>query len=132
MFLSMFIVKETDKGMIVEFWGVLNNEETLICFSNYVSFLSCKKSINNIRHNALTANIEDRSLVNYPRIKCPKIIININDSNLYYFLLKARNGMQLTKSKSFTTKEECLRAIDYLKKHSVFYGTDSRSVIDDI
>lgn len=112
----MFIVKETDKGIIVEFWGVLHGEETLICYSNYVSSLTYYKSISNIIRNTLEADIEDRTLVNYARLKCPKIIINKNESNLYFFLLKARNGMLLIRSKCFSSKEDCLLAVEYFRK----------------
>ncbi len=117
---SMFIVKETDNGMIVEFWGVLNNEETLICCSKYVSWLTYKKSIENIRHNALLANIEDRSIENSIKLKSPKIVIDINDRNHFYFYLKARNGTILTRSTNFNSKNGCLSAVDYFRKHTKY------------
>lgn len=119
---SMFIVKETDNGMIVEFWGVLHGEETLICNSNYVSRLTYKRSIDNIRYNALHANIEDRTFVGFVKLKSPKIVLDIKDEIYFYFYLKARNGTILTRSTAFTCKQTCLYAIECFIDYSIFDG----------
>lgn len=117
--LNRFIIKETEEGTIVEFWV----KEDLICFSHYTSTLTCKTGIKNIRYNAQVANIEDRTVDNWEKVKNPKFIISQNGDTLYSFFLVAKNGTRVTQSKGFAPKENCLNAIDSLKKNSIYAET---------
>ena len=119
--LSKFVVKETDNGINIEFWGCVNdNEEEMICSTQYTTFLSYKKGIKCIKYNAYIAEIEDRTLDEWSKLKNPRFIIGLNENNNYFFMLTARNGTILTQSKNFTSYDCCYNGIMSLKRNSIY------------
>lgn len=119
--MSKFVVKETDNGLNVEFWGCFgDNEEEMICVTQYATFLSYKKGIQNIKYNAYIAGVENRTVDGWNILKNPRFIIGLTENNKYFFMLKAINGTILTQSRNFNSYNCCLNGIMSLKKNSIY------------
>ena len=86
---------------------------------SYSSDNACRKGIASVSKNARPANVEDCSKdAPSKAVKHPKFEIYATEKGGAWFQLKATNGQVVGVSGAYPSKEDCLAAIEELRKHA--------------
>ncbi|MEA4971763.1 hypothetical protein SDC9_71013 [bioreactor metagenome] len=115
--MGKFIVRKLKEGM--KFDLAAANREIIATSEMYNSKASCMKGIASVVKNAAAASIEDQTVKNFDRLINPKFEIFKDDSGLFRFNLKAKNGQIIVSSEAYKAKVSCKNGIESVKKNAV-------------
>lgn len=115
--MGRFIVRKLEKGMKFEL--AANNREIIASSEIYNSKASCMKGIASVVKNAPTAPVEDQTVKNVDRFINPKFELLKDDSGMFRFNLKAKNGQIIVSSEGYKAKASCRNGIESVKKNAV-------------
>jgi len=116
--MSGFMIRKTDSGY--SFNLTADNNKIVGTSQVYSSKPACLKGIESVESNALHAPVEDQTAKDYTTEPNPKFEIFTDKGDEYRFRLKASNGEIILSSESYTTKENCLKAIDSVKYNTIW------------
>ena len=93
------------------------NGEVIATSEVYTTEAACRKGIESVRSNALSA-IEDQTVEPIEVQKHPKYEVYLDKAGEYRFRLKARNGEIIATSEGYKKKPSCLNGIDSIKRNA--------------
>ncbi len=114
--MGKFVVKETNTG--VKFNLVAGNGEIIGVSEVYTKLATCKNGIASVRKNSAIANVEDQTVEEVVKEKCPKFEIYTDKAGEYRFRLKARNGEIILASEGYAQKAGCKNGIESVRKNA--------------
>ena len=113
--MGKFVIKATKTG--IKFDLKANNGEVIATSEVYTSEAACRKGIESVRTNALSA-IEDQTVEPIEVQKHPKYEVYVDKAGEFRFRLKARNGEIIAVSEGYKQKPSCLNGIDSVKRNA--------------
>ena len=113
--MGKFVIKATKTG--IKFDLKANNGEVIATSEVYTSEAACRKGIESVRTNALSA-IEDQTVEPIEVQKHPKYEVYLDKAGEFRFRLKARNGEIIAVSEGYKQKPSCLNGIDSVKRNA--------------
>ena len=113
--MGKFVIKTTKSG--IKFDLKANNGEVIATSEVYTSEAACRKGIESVRTNALSA-IEDQTVEPVEVQKHPKYEVYVDKAGEFRFRLKARNGEIIAVSEGYKQKPSCLNGIDSVKRNA--------------
>ena len=113
--MGKFVIKATKTG--IKFDLKANNGEVIATSEVYTSEAACRKGIESVRTNALSA-IEDQTVEPIEVQKHPKYEVYVDNAGEFRFRLKARNGEIIAVSEGYKQKPSCLNGIDSVKRNA--------------
>ena len=114
--MGKFVIKATKTG--IKFDLKANNGEVIATSEVYTSEAACRKGIESVRTNALSA-IEDQTVEPIEVQKHPKYEVYVDNAGEFRFRLKARNGEIIAVSEGYKQKPSCLNGIDSVKRNAL-------------
>ena len=114
--MGKFVIKATKTG--IKFDLKANNGEVIATSEVYTSEAACRKGIESVRTNALSA-IEDQTVEPIEVQKHPKYEVYVDKVGEFRFRLKARNGEIIAVSEGYKQKPSCLNGIDSVKRNAL-------------
>ena len=114
--MGKFVIRATNTG--VKFDLKAGNGEVIATSEVYASDASCNKGIESVMKNAPVANIEDQTVEEIVKAKCPKFEIYVDKAGEYRFRLKATNGQIIAVSEGYKAKASCENGIASVKKNA--------------
>ncbi len=115
--MGRFIVKKLKNG--IKFDLAAANREIIATSEIYNSKSSCMKGIASVVKNAPAASIEDQTVKNVNKAINPKFEIFKDNTGLFRFNLKAKNGQVIVSSEGYKAKASCKNGIESVKKNAV-------------
>ena len=113
--MGKFEIKTTKTG--VKFNLKATNGEVIATSEVYTTEAACRKGIESVRNNALSA-IEDQTVEPIEVQKHPKYEVYLDKAGEYRFRLKARNGEIIATGEGYKKKTSCLNGIDSIKRNA--------------
>ena len=113
--MGKFEIKNTKTG--IKFNLKAGNGEIIATSEVYTTEAACRKGIESVRKNALSA-VEDQTVEPIEVQKHPKYEVYQDKSGEYRFRLKARNGEIIAVGESYKKKTSCLNGIDSIKRNA--------------
>ena len=113
--MGKFEIKNTKTG--IKFNLKAGNGEIIATSEVYTTEAACRKGIESVRKNALSA-IEDQTVEPIEVQKHPKYEVYMDKAGEYRFRLKARNGEIIAVGEGYKTKTSCLNGIDSIKRNA--------------
>ena len=113
--MGKFEIKNTKTG--IKFNLKAGNGEIIATSEVYTTEAACRKGIESVRKNALSA-VEDQTVEPIEVQKHPKYEVYQDKSGEYRFRLKARNGEIIAVGESYMKKTSCLNGIDSIKRNA--------------
>ena len=113
--MGKFEVKKVKTG--IKFNLKASNGEIIATSEVYTTEAACRKGIESVRKNALSA-IEDQTVEEIVQVKHPKFEMYLDKAGEYRFRLKARNGEIIAASEGYKKKPSCLNGIDSVKRNA--------------
>ena len=123
--MGKFVVRYTNTG--IKFDLKAGNNEVIATSEVYNSKSSCLKGVASVQRNAPIAAVEDQTVEDYAKEKCPKFEIYTDKAGELRFRLKATNGQIIAVSEGYTAKAGCLNGVESVKKNAA----DSEIVIQE-
>ena len=114
--MGKFVIKATKTG--IKFDLKANNGEVIATSEVYTSEAACRKGIESVRTNALSA-IEDQTVEPIEVQKHPKYEVYVDKVGEFRFRLKARNGEIIAVGEGYKSKPSCLNGIDSVKRNAL-------------
>ena len=115
--MGKFVVKNTKTG--VKFDLKATNGEVILTSEVYRAERSCRKGIASVQKNAPAAPVEDQTVENVEKQKCPKFEIYLDKAGEIRFRLKATNGQIIGVSEGYKAMASCVNGIESVKKNAV-------------
>ncbi len=113
--MGKFEIKNVKTG--IKFDLKATNGEVIATSEVYSTEAACRKGIESVRSNALSA-IEDQTVEPVEVQKHPKYEVYLDKAGEYRFRLKARNGEIIATSEGYKKKPSCLNGIDSIKRNA--------------
>ena len=113
--MGKFVVKNTKTG--VKFDLKATNGEVILTSEVYTTERSCMKGVASVQKNAPAAPVEDQTVENIEKQKCPKFEIYLDKAGEIRFRLKATNGQIIASSEGYKSMKSCLNGIESVKKN---------------
>ena len=113
--MGKFEIKNTKTG--IKFNLKAGNGEVIATSEVYTTEAACRKGIESVRKNALSA-IEDQTVEPIEVQKHPKYEVYMDKAGEYRFRLKARNGEIIAVGEGYKKKTSCLNGIDSVKRNA--------------
>ena len=113
--MGKFEIKSTKTG--IKFNLKAGNGEIIATSEVYTTEAACRKGIESVRKNALSA-VEDQTVEPIEVQKHPKYEVYQDKAGEYRFRLKARNGEIIAVGESYMKKNSCLNGIDSIKRNA--------------
>ncbi len=114
--MGKFIVKKTASG--IKFDLKATNGEVILTSEVYSSKESCLKGVRSVAKNAAVGAVEDQTVENFEKQKCPKFEIYTDKRGEFRFRLKATNGQIIGVSEGYTTMRNCKNGVESVKKNA--------------
>lgn len=114
--MGKFVIKETKSG--VKFDLKSTNGQIVASSEVYTTAAACKKGIESVRKNAVDANLEDQTVEGFATEKNPKFEVYTDKKGEFRFRLKATNGQIIATGEGYTTKPNCLKGIESIRKNA--------------
>ena len=114
--MGKFVIRKTNTG--VKFDLKAGNGEVILTSEVYRSEGSCRKGIASVMRNAPIAAVEDQTVEDCPREKCPKFEIYTDKAGETRFRLKATNGQNIGASEGYKSMASCLNGIESVRKNA--------------
>lgn len=115
--MGRFIVRKLKDG--IKFDLAAANREIIATSEIYNSKASCMKGISSVIKNAPSASIEDQTVKNINKAINPKFEIYKDNTGLFRFNLRAKNGQVVVSSDGYKAKASCKNGIESVKKNVV-------------
>ncbi|MBO4419046.1 MAG: YegP family protein [Oscillospiraceae bacterium] len=113
--MGKFEIKNVKSG--VKFDLKATNGEVIATSEVYTTEAACRKGIESVRNNALSA-VEDQTVEPIEVQKHPKYEVYLDKAGEYRFRLKARNGEIIATGEGYKKKASCLNGIDSIKRNA--------------
>ena len=113
--MGKFEIKNVKSG--VKFDLKATNGEVIATSEVYTTEAACRKGIESVRNNALSA-VEDQTVEPIEVQKHPKYEVYLDKAGEYRFRLKARNGEIIATGEGYKKKTSCLNGIDSIKRNA--------------
>ncbi|MBQ7184474.1 MAG: YegP family protein [Clostridia bacterium] len=113
--MGKFVVKNTKTG--VKFDLKATNGEVILTSEVYTTERSCMKGVASVQKNAPAAPVEDQTVENVEKQKCPKFEIYLDKAGEIRFRLKATNGQIIGVSEGYKAMKSCVNGIESVKKN---------------
>ncbi len=113
--MGKFVVKNTKTG--VKFDLKATNGEVILTSEVYTTERSCMKGVASVQKNAPAAPVEDQTVENIEKLKCPKFEIYLDKAGEIRFRLKATNGQIIGVSEGYKAMKSCVNGIESVKKN---------------
>lgn len=113
--MGKFEIKTVKSG--IKFDLKATNGEVIATSEVYTTEAACRKGIESVRNNALSA-IEDQTVEPIEVQKHPKYEVYLDNAGEYRFRLKARNGEIIATGEGYKKKASCLNGIDSIKRNA--------------
>ena len=114
--MGKFVVKNTKTGIMFNLKA--SNGEVILSSEVYTTERSCMKGVASVQKNAPIAPVEDQTVENFEKQKCPKFEIYLDKAGEARFRLKATNGQIIGVSESYKAMTSCLNGIESVKKNA--------------
>ena len=114
--MGKYIVKKTNSGF--HFNLKAGNGEVIAKSEVYKKKASCLNGIASVTKNAPIAPVEDQTVEDFKKEKCPKFEIYTDKAGEFRFRLKASNGEIIAASEGYTQKSGCENGIESVKKNA--------------
>ena len=118
--MGKFVISRTNTG--VKFNLKATNGEIIASSQVYKSMSTCKNGIASVIKNAAVAAVEDQTVEEYAKEKCPKFEVYTDKAGETRFRLKATNGQIIATSQGYSKKASCLNGIASVQKNTVDAG----------
>ena len=115
--MGKFVVREVPSG--IKFDLKATNGEVIATSEVYKTKVSCLNGVKSVAKNAPVANVEDQTVENYEKAKCPKFEMYTDKAGEFRFRLKATNGQVIAVSEGYVAKKSCENGIESVKKNAV-------------
>ena len=113
--MGKFVIQKTEAGFV--FHLKARNGETVAVSQLYASMDGCYKGIESVIRHAAQAAVEDQTARGgYTPEKHPKFEIYRDKAGRYRFRLLARNGQTIAAGAGYTTKENCRKGLESLRR----------------
>ena len=113
--MGKFVIKTTKTG--VKFDLKATNGEVIATSEVYTTEAACRKGIESVRNNALSA-VEDQTVEPIEVQKHPKYEVYTDKAGEFRFRLKARNGEIIAVGEGYKAKASCLNGIDSIRRNA--------------
>ena len=114
--MGQFVIKQNKLGYTFSLYA--GNGEIIATGGEVLNTqASCEKSIESVIKNAPIANVEDQTVDGYKVEKHPKFEIYLDKAGEFRFRLKATNGEPILASEGYTTKANCKKGIESVRKN---------------
>jgi len=114
--MGKFVIRETKTG--IKFDLKAGNGEVILSSEVYSSERSCLKGVASVQRNAPLAAVEDQTVEDYAKAKCPKFEIYTDKAGELRFRLKATNGQIIGVSEGYKSMASCANGIESVKKNA--------------
>ncbi len=115
--MGKFVVREVPSG--IKFDLKATNGEVIATSEVYKGKKSCLNGVKSVAKNAPVANVEDQTVENFEKAKCPKFEMYADKAGEFRFRLKATNGQVIAVSEGYVAKKSCENGIASVKKNAV-------------
>ena len=115
--MGKFVVREVPSG--IKFDLKASNGEVIATSEVYKTKVSCLNGVKSVAKNAPVANVEDQTVENFEKAKCPKFEMYVDKAGEFRFRLKATNGQVIAVSEGYVAKKSCENGIESVKKNAV-------------
>ena len=115
--MGKFVIKETANGGL-KFDLKAGNGEVIATSQVYASMKSCKNGIASVVRNAPIAPVEDQTVEEFAKEKCPKFEMYTDKAGEFRFRLKASNGQIIAVGEGYKAKKSCLNGIESIRKNA--------------
>lgn len=123
--MSKFVIRAVNSGLKFDLYAA--NGKSILTSEVYTTEAACRKGIESVRKNALTAKLEDQTGEGHKLLTNPKFELYQDKAGYYRFRLKARNGEIIAVSERYNAKAGCLNGIESVKKNAI----DARILADN-
>ena len=113
--MGKFEIKNTKTG--IKFNLKASNSEIIATSEVYTTEAACRKGIESVRKNALSA-VEDQTVEPIEVQKHPKYEVYMDKAGEYRFRLKARNGEIIAIGEGYKDKRGCMNGIESIKRNA--------------
>ena len=113
--MGKFVVRKTNTG--VKFDLKATNGQVIATSEVYTTEAACLKGIESVKNNCV-GGVEDQTVENFEVIKHPKFEVYADKAGEFRFRLKARNGEVIATSEGYSTKPNCLKGVESVKKNA--------------
>ena len=113
--MGKFEIKNTKTG--IKFNLKASNGEIIATSEVYTTEAACRKGIESVRKNALSA-VEDQTVEPIEVQKHPKYEVYLDKAGEYRFRLKARNGEIIAVGEGYKEKRGCMNGIESIKRNA--------------
>ena len=113
--MGKFEIKNTKTG--IKFNLKAGNGEIIATSEVYTTEAACRKGIESVRKNALSA-VEDQTVEPIEVQKHPKYEVYMDKAGEYRFRLKARNGEIIAIGEGYKDKRGCMNGIESIKRNA--------------
>jgi len=114
--MGKYVIKDTKSG--VKFDLKATNGEVILSSQSYHSLRSCKSGIASVVRNAPIAALEDQTVEDYEKQKCPKFEVYTDKAGETRFRLKAKNGQIIGVGEGYKKKSSCLNGVESIRKNA--------------
>ena len=114
--MGKFVIRATEKGS--RFNLLATNGQVIATSQTYKSLTSCKGGCASVAANAPVASVEDQTVEDWEKTKCPKFQIYQDKAGEFRFRLLASNGQNIAGSEGYSRKDSCLNGIESVRKNA--------------
>ena len=114
--MGKFVVREVPSG--TKFDLKASNGEIIATSEVYKTKVSCLNGVKSVAKNAPVANVEDQTVENFEKAKCPKFEMYVDKKGEFRFRLKATNGQIIATSEGYKAKASCENGIASVRKNA--------------
>ena len=115
--MGKFVIRQTEKGS--RFNLVATNGQVIATSQTYKSLTSCKAGAASVARCAQVATVEDQTVEDWEKTKCPKFQIYLDKAGESRFRLLASNGQNICHGEGYVKKPSCLNGIESVRKNSL-------------
>ena len=115
--MGKFVVRAVPSG--TKFDLKATNGEVIATSEVYKTKISCLNGVKSVAKNAPVANVEDQTVENFEKAKCPKFEMYVDKKGEFRFRPKATNGQVIAVSEGYVAKKSCENGIASVKKNAV-------------
>lgn len=114
--MGKYVVKNTKTG--IKFDLKAGNGEIIANSEVYKKKASCLNGIKSVMKNAPIAALEDQTVEEFEKCKCPKFEVYVDKAGEFRFRLKARNGEIIATGEGYKARKSCLNGIESIRKNA--------------
>ena len=116
--MGKYVITKSEKNGKLHFNLLASNKEPILTSQQYVNKRGALKGIASVRKNAPIAPIEDQTLQEVKKEKCPKFELYTGKDGKTYFRLVAANGQPIGRSEGYNAKSSAKNGIESVRKNA--------------